>query len=127
MKNKSITHILITQEFLDYLYVNGYDGSWSKDGLTWTAIRNDKCVQIKYDKITFFTYCDGDEETYPDFSQYASVDGVSQLDIFKFQLILHAFHIVPLQQFIKMARSAEPDLFNDIANIIRPLQMAGIY
>lgn len=127
MQNNTITKILISQEFFDYLFVNGFDGSWSKDGHTWTAIHNDKLIHIKFDRISFSTFCEGDEQTYPDFSEYGSVDGVSQLDLFKFQLILHAFDIVPLQQFIKRVRHTEPDLFNDLSNLVRPMQMAGIY
>lgn len=123
----SITKHLISQDFIDYLEGNGFVGSWSEDGLSWSSLANYKRVAIKYDKITFSTFHEGDEQTYPDFSEYGSVDGVSQLDIFKFQMILHAFDVVPISQFIKRLVRQEPSLFNDISNLIKPMQMAGIY
>lgn len=123
----SITKHLISQDFIDYLEANGFAGSWSEDGRSWSSLANDKRVGIKYDKITFATFHEGDEQTYPDFSEYGSVDGVSQLDFFKFQLVLHAFDIVKLNDFIKRARRELSDLFPGLVSKVSPLESSELF
>lgn len=100
---------LIPAEFLDYLEANGFVLYPSSDGHSITYGTREKSVYLKYDKATFYQYYEGSDDEAPDFSEYGSVSGLDQLDMFKWQLILHAFDVVPLRSFIQRARKESTD------------------
>lgn len=118
---------LIDPMFIDYLEAQGYPGSWSDDKSMWTGIARDKAVQIKDDTITFFTYCEGEDDRAPEFSRYGQVVGLSQFDFFKFQLICHCFDVVPIKSFLQKVRQQEPDLMEDLFKHFTPSELVSNY
>lgn len=95
---------LINEDFVSYLICNGYNAHESDDKTMVTCVDRRTSVQFKNDTATFWTYYDGGEDEAPDFKEYGSVSGLAHLDAFKWQLICHAFNVVPLQQFIQRAK-----------------------
>jgi len=114
-------NIPIPEEFFDYLEANGYRRYDSEDGLRPGFVNDErKYISFKYDKATIGMYYDGSDDEAPNWSDYAVVDGISQLDLFKFMLVMHAFDIVPLKDFIRQAKKEiTPPLFEDLATMIR--------
>lgn len=109
---------LIDLSFIEYLEQYGYAGSWSEDGQSWTALAQDKYISIKNDTIVFCTFCEGEDDRAPEFSEYARVKGIGQLNFYKFVQLLDCFDIVPMKKLIRDAR--KEGLFHDVAEILYP-------
>lgn len=120
-------NLLIPDDFFLYLEANGFHLYVSDDKRTVSAIDRERGVQIRNDTASFLKYYHGSDDETADFSIYASVSGVSQMDIFKWQLVLHAFDVVPLQQFMKRAKVQGHDLFHDMVKIIAPEHLPECY
>jgi len=110
---------LIPDEFLDYLVASGYRVQIrGKNAVDLYA--GDHCVAIKNHTVTFWQYIDGDDDTAPDIHSFGGVQGIDQLDFFGWQLLLHAFGLVPLQEFVKRVRKEEPGLFEQLTSYFNP-------
>jgi hypothetical protein len=107
-------------DFADYLVACGFKQYLSDNKRTYTFINDTKAVAITGNKISFMDWycCDDDRST--DFSEYASVTGLDQLDLFKFQLLCHSFDLVPLKQFIQKVREHTDELDRFLNKISNP-------
>lgn len=102
-----MNNLLIPEDFVEYLAVNGYSVHEGDDKKSVTCTDRNTSVQFKDDTATFFTYYDGSFDEAPEFCPYGSVSGLCQLDIFKWQLVCHAFDIVNLKDVRRRAREEE--------------------
>jgi hypothetical protein len=118
---------LIPEEFFEYLEANGFRRSHSADGKATYLTNGETGIMFRYEKATFYTWFDGSDDEWPDIKEFGSVDGLSQLGIFGFMLVLHAYNIVSMKGVIREARKEEPDLFRRMAEIIAPAHLPECY
>ena len=106
--------------FIDYLTVNGFKMN-PNDGPDCYFFSNGKnSVFIRRDKVSFWQDVSNPSDTIPDMKRIGEVTGLSNIDIFGWQLILHAYSIVPLRDYVNRVRREEPSLFQQLGEILRP-------
>lgn len=94
---------LFVEEAGDYLIANGYIAS---DGVlnpnTTYYFKQGKGVVVFGDKVEFLLHHDEEPmQRLEGYQRYMSFEGISELEIFDWMLLLHIADIVPLRQFIK--------------------------
>lgn len=94
----------------EYLKANGYATSGASHingGIRFE--RGDTAVIVYGDNVDFLTWNDEEaDQRKSGYSRYMAVTSIADLDIFKWMLLFHIADVVPLSQFIKEARKAEP-------------------
>jgi len=97
---------LIPEDFIRYLELNGFRQVQILDNCI--ALNDSRhTVEFKGDKATFYTYYDGSMDEAAEFTEYASVEGISQLDDIKFMMLCHCFDLVPLRECKRRAWAEE--------------------
>lgn len=97
---------LISKDHIEYLEANGFRQVQIFDNCI--ALSDSRhTVEFKGDKATFYTYYDGSFDEAAEFTEYASVSGMSQLDISKFIMLCHCFDLVSLQDAKRRAMQEE--------------------
>lgn len=104
------------ESFAGYLEVNGYTKHTSNDLLTVSFTNWPKVVMFQRDAAYFFEIHDGDDDRATEKSQYGMVDGLCQMDDFKFMLQMHIFDIVPMKDFVRRVKKE-----SDVHPIFQPM------
>lgn len=114
-------NLLIDDDFMDYLVANGFRIYPSDRKYCVDLTDGDACISIQFDTVTLLRRFEGDEDRSTEYAEVGRVSGLSHLDIFGWQLLLHAFGIVPIQEFARRAREEQPSMFETLKAAVQPV------